>query len=140
MGAPRSSEFRQLATALIAVAFLLRSIVPAGFMPDLRSSDGGLSFVICAPGASSALGGSGVQYSADQLAALAFLADEIGQNETEIDKPCDFGLLSLAMALGNVPQLPSDGFDISPAILSGDGDVHIAAPYSQARPRSPPVS
>lgn len=82
-----------LILALMLAVALVRGMVPAGWMPDQNAwANGRVAMVICTGN-----GPMTLELSSDQL------GDEA---PAHTNKPCDFALASLPLALADAPALP----------------------------------
>jgi len=93
-------------TFIVAAVFLLRSLLPVGYMLDQEGPANDWSLVICSQIASFAGDGSPNFLHEDQRAALQFLSALNGTKDNPPSNTCDFATLLAAVSLGDVPVVP----------------------------------
>ncbi|MEO9901793.1 hypothetical protein [Nisaea sp.] len=96
----------RIVTFLVAAVFLLRSLLPAGFMLEQEGPGNDWSLVICSQLSSYAGDSAPNVLHEEQRAALEFLSQLNGTNDNPVSKPCDFATVLAAASLGDVPVIP----------------------------------
>ena len=126
-----------LATLLVAMAVLFRVLMPDGFMPEV-GKDNGLTLVLCSAGPDFSASQAETQRSADQKAALDFLAGQSQPEPADRGDVCDYFVLHWAAVPAEPTILLKPTLEPSEAAPVPSAQVWTHRLVPEGNPRAPP--
>ena len=126
-----------IATLLVAMAVLIRVLMPDGFMPDAGKVNG-LTLVLCSAGPGFSADRTETRRSDDQTAALDFLSGQSQPEPSDTSDVCDFFVLHWAAVAAEPPILLTPTLELSETAPMRSGQIWAHRPFPEGNPRAPP--